>query len=65
MCPPGSDGYNSLRISGVWKSQFSTSPCSPFPGVISPEAHDRLTCVLLHIDGPQLLFLFEGLLLEY
>jgi hypothetical protein len=59
-CPPRSDDCNSLRISGVWKSQFSTSPCSPFPGVLSPRAHDRLTCVLLQIDGPRLLLLFGG-----
>jgi len=29
-CPPGSDDWDSLRISKVWKSQFSTSPAHLF-----------------------------------
>jgi hypothetical protein len=53
-----------LRLSGLREFQNSTSPHSLFPRVLSPGAHDRLTRVLLWIDGPQLLRLFRVSMFE-
>jgi hypothetical protein len=56
-CPLESDGCNPFGYSG-FENLNSQISLLAFSRSVKTRVHDLLTCVLLQIDGPQLLWLF-------